>query len=128
MGCGRRHWGAADIPKWHCEDEARGWDRDGCEAYKFREVFTADRSSQVTAATQPSFLQHVVYLDNSRKGAPEEETNDKGTEFAKMTVIGEVSRRFVVSPDIDAMLDELELGSGRSKKRRNDMANRTEVG
>jgi len=81
----------------------------------------------VTAATQPSFLQHVVYLDNSRKGAPDEETNDKGTEFAKMTVVGEVSRRFVVSPDIDAMLDELELGSGRSKKL-SDMSNRTEIG
>ena len=92
----------------------------------FREIFTAHRcSSQVTAATQPSFLQHVVYLDHSRKDDLEEEKQDKRIEFTKMTVIGEVSRQFVVSPDIDAMLDELELGS---KKQQSGMPNRTEFG
>ncbi|KAL5492246.1 hypothetical protein ACEPAI_3693 [Sanghuangporus weigelae] len=47
----------------------------------------------VTAATQPSFLQHAVHVDMEKK---------------KLSVIGEVNRRFVVSPDIDALLESLE--------------------
>jgi len=43
----------------------------------------------VTAATQPSFLQQAVYVDRS--------SND-------LRVLGEVSRRFVVTPDIDSLL------------------------
>lgn len=43
----------------------------------------------MTAATQPSFLQQAVYVDRS--------SND-------LRVLGEVSRRFVVTPDIDSLL------------------------
>ncbi len=49
----------------------------------------SDRSTQVTAATQPSFLQQAVHVDRARKD---------------LRVLGEVSRRFVVTPDIDSLL------------------------
>ncbi|KAH9846037.1 RNA polymerase III RPC4-domain-containing protein [Lenzites betulinus] len=48
----------------------------------------------VTAATQPSFLQHAVYVD---------------TEHKRLCVLGEVNRRFVVTPDLDALLAGLEV-------------------
>ncbi|KAI8996571.1 RNA polymerase III RPC4-domain-containing protein [Trametes punicea] len=48
----------------------------------------------VTAATQPSFLQHAVYVD---------------TENKRLCVLGEVNRRFVVTPDIEALLTSMEL-------------------
>ncbi|KAJ6621308.1 RNA polymerase III RPC4-domain-containing protein [Mycena sp. CBHHK59/15] len=48
----------------------------------------------VTAATQPSFLQHAVCLDLSQK---------------RLTVLGEVNKRFVVSPDIDTLLAAMEV-------------------
>jgi DNA-directed RNA polymerase III subunit RPC4 len=44
---------------------------------------------QVTAATQPSFLQQAVHVDRSTKD---------------LRVLGEVSRRFVVTPNIDSLL------------------------
>ncbi|KAH9995575.1 RNA polymerase III RPC4-domain-containing protein [Russula vinacea] len=43
----------------------------------------------VTAATQPSFLQQAVHVDRASKD---------------LRVLGEVSRRFVVTPDIDSLL------------------------
>lgn len=46
-------------------------------------------SVQVTAATQPSFLQQAVHVDRSTKD---------------LRVLGEVSRRFVVTPNIDSLL------------------------
>lgn len=46
-------------------------------------------SVQVTAATQPSFLQQAVHVDRASKD---------------LRVLGEVSRRFVVTPDIDSLL------------------------
>lgn len=49
--------------------------------------------TQVTPSTQPSFLQHATYID---------------TENKRLCVLGEVSRRLVVSPDIDALLVSLE--------------------
>ena len=48
---------------------------------------------QVSAATQPSFLQHAVHLDPVEK---------------RLCVLGEVNRRFVVSPDIDTLLTAME--------------------
>ncbi|KAM5533857.1 hypothetical protein V8D89_012520 [Ganoderma adspersum] len=48
----------------------------------------------VTAATQPSFLQHAVRLDSTNK---------------RLCVLGEVNRRFVVTPDLDALLTAMEL-------------------
>ncbi|PCH44215.1 hypothetical protein WOLCODRAFT_77085 [Wolfiporia cocos MD-104 SS10] len=48
----------------------------------------------VTAATQPSFLQQAVYVDPSNK---------------RLCVLGEVNRRFVVTPDIDTLLSSMEL-------------------
>ncbi|OJT01890.1 hypothetical protein TRAPUB_7667 [Trametes pubescens] len=48
----------------------------------------------VTAATQPSFLQHAVYVDSANK---------------RLSVLGEVNRRFVVTPDIDSLLASMEL-------------------
>lgn len=50
--------------------------------------------------TQPSFLQHAVYLNTGKDG-------DKDSPKS-MTVLGQVSRRFAVSPDVDYMLDSLE--------------------
>ncbi|EKM49985.1 uncharacterized protein PHACADRAFT_213756 [Phanerochaete carnosa HHB-10118-sp] len=47
----------------------------------------------VTAATQPSFLQHAVHLDPTEK---------------RLCVLGEINRRFVVSPDIDTLLSAME--------------------
>lgn len=49
---------------------------------------------QVTAATQPSFLQHAVHLDPEKK---------------RVNVLGEVNRRFVVSPNIEALLASMQL-------------------
>lgn len=46
-------------------------------------------SAQVTAATQPSFLQQAVHVDRASKD---------------LRVLGEISRRFVVTPDIDSLL------------------------
>ncbi|KAJ3564098.1 hypothetical protein NP233_g8510 [Leucocoprinus birnbaumii] len=46
----------------------------------------------VNAATQPSFLQQAVYLD----------TNNK-----QLVVLGEVNKQFVVSPDIDSLLETM---------------------
>ncbi|KAI1796644.1 RNA polymerase III RPC4-domain-containing protein [Ganoderma leucocontextum] len=48
----------------------------------------------VTAATQPTFLQHAIYLDSTNK---------------RLCVLGEVNRRFVVTPDLDALLSAMEL-------------------
>ncbi|KAJ7281666.1 RNA polymerase III RPC4-domain-containing protein [Mycena rebaudengoi] len=48
----------------------------------------------VTAATQPSFLQHAVCLDLPEK---------------RLTILGEVNKRFVVSPDIDTLLAAMEV-------------------
>ncbi|KIJ55322.1 hypothetical protein M422DRAFT_63435 [Sphaerobolus stellatus SS14] len=47
----------------------------------------------VTAATQPSFLQHAAYIDPETK---------------KLFILGEVNRRFVVSPDTDKLIEEAE--------------------
>ena len=41
-----------------------------------------------------SFLQHAVYLDAAKK---------------RLCVLGEVNRRFVVTPDLDALLSAMEL-------------------
>lgn len=47
---------------------------------------------QVSAATQPSFLQQAVVFD---------------IEQGSMNVLGSVQRRFVVSPDLDMLLDDV---------------------
>jgi len=47
----------------------------------------------VTAATQPSFLQHAAYLDIPNK---------------RLSVLGEVNKRFVVSPNVEALLSAME--------------------
>lgn len=49
---------------------------------------------QVTAATQPSFLQQAVHVDAENK---------------RVHVLGEVNRRFVVSPDVETLLSAMEL-------------------
>jgi len=48
---------------------------------------------QVSAATQPSFLQHAVRLDMNEK---------------RLMVLGEVNKRFVVSPNVEALLSAME--------------------
>ncbi|KZT10060.1 uncharacterized protein LAESUDRAFT_741655 [Laetiporus sulphureus 93-53] len=48
----------------------------------------------VTAATQPSFLQQAVYVDPTNK---------------QLCILGEVSRHFVISPDIETLLTAMEL-------------------
>ncbi|KAG6889961.1 hypothetical protein C0992_003441 [Termitomyces sp. T32_za158] len=47
----------------------------------------------VTAATKPSFLQQVVHLDEEKK---------------RLVVLGEVNKRFSVSPDVDTLLSAME--------------------
>ncbi|KAF9245249.1 RNA polymerase III RPC4-domain-containing protein [Melanogaster broomeanus] len=48
---------------------------------------------QVSEATQPSFLQQAVHLDMENK---------------RLHVLGEVNKRFVVSPDLDTLLIAME--------------------
>ncbi|KAJ8461970.1 hypothetical protein ONZ51_g11198 [Trametes cubensis] len=48
----------------------------------------------VTATTQPSFLQHAVYVDHEHK---------------RLCVLGEVNRCFVATPDIETLLTSMEL-------------------
>ncbi|KAI9464187.1 RNA polymerase III RPC4-domain-containing protein [Boletus coccyginus] len=48
----------------------------------------------VSEATRPSFLQQAVHLDVENK---------------KLHVLGEINKRFVVSPDLDALLTSMEL-------------------
>ncbi|KAJ8094759.1 hypothetical protein PM082_010765 [Marasmius tenuissimus] len=52
---------------------------------------------QVTAGTQPSFLQHAVGVDASK---------------TRMTVLGEINKHFTVSPDVDTLLKALESSTG----------------
>ena len=49
---------------------------------------------QVTGSTQPTFLQHVTYVDPENK---------------RLCVLGEIYRRFAVSPDVEALLDRIEI-------------------
>ncbi|KAJ8094342.1 hypothetical protein PM082_010776 [Marasmius tenuissimus] len=51
----------------------------------------------VTAGTQPSFLQHAVSVDASK---------------TRMTVLGEINKHFTVSPDVDTLLKALESSTG----------------
>lgn len=62
---------------------------------------------QVTAATQPSFLQHAVYLDDTKN---------------RLIVLGEVNRRFIVSPDVDLLLEDMLVMEEQKKKRRAEEA------
>ena len=55
---------------------------------------------QVAPATQASFRQYAVKVDTTSQ---------------EMIILGEVSKRFVVSPDIDALLAAMELRDSRSK-------------
>lgn len=48
----------------------------------------------MSEATRPSFLQQAVHLDMENK---------------KLHVLGEVNKRFVVSPDLDTLLTSMEL-------------------
>lgn len=59
-----------------------------------QELANTYRCAQVAAATQPSFLQHAVHLDTAKK---------------QLCVLGEVNRRFIVSPDLEALLTSMEL-------------------
>lgn len=52
------------------------------------------RLFEVSEATQPSFLQQAVHLDMENK---------------KLHVLGEVNKKFVVSPDLDVLLASMEL-------------------
>lgn len=58
---------------------------------------------QVTAATQPSFLQHAVYHDEDKK---------------RLVVLGEVNRRFIVSPDIDVLLEDMLVVEEKENERK----------
>ncbi|KAH7335114.1 RNA polymerase III RPC4-domain-containing protein [Rhizoctonia solani] len=58
---------------------------------------------EVTAATQPSFLQHAVYHDHDKK---------------RLVVLGEVNRRFIVSPDIDLLLEDMLIMEEKKRKRK----------
>jgi DNA-directed RNA polymerase III subunit RPC4 len=53
-------------------------------------------SWQVVAATQSSFLQHAVHMDLPKK---------------RLSLLGEVNKRFVVSPNIDVLLDAMGTSS-----------------
>ena len=45
----------------------------------------------INRATQPSFLQNVVNIDDK---------------YRQISVLGEVGHRYVVTPDIDRLLDQ----------------------
>jgi DNA-directed RNA polymerase III subunit RPC4 len=62
---------------------------------------------QVSAATQPSFLQHAVYLDDAKN---------------RLVVLGEVNRRFIVSPDVGLLLDDMLIQEEKARKRRAEEA------
>lgn len=51
-------------------------------------------ASQVTAATQPSFLQHAAFLDMPNK---------------RLNILGEVNKRFVVSPNVETLLAAMNI-------------------
>ncbi|CAK5273913.1 unnamed protein product [Mycena citricolor] len=55
----------------------------------------------VAAATQPSFLQHATLLDLKEK---------------HLTILGEVNKRFVVSPDVETLLTAMELAERPTRK------------
>jgi DNA-directed RNA polymerase III subunit RPC4 len=50
--------------------------------------------TQVTSATQPSFLSHAVHVDTARK---------------RLCVLGEVNKRFIVTPDVEMLLADLDV-------------------
>lgn len=60
----------------------------------------------MTAATQPSFLQHAVHLDMAKK---------------RLCVLGELNRRFIVSPNIDTLIESLEISNRSSPMDIDDM-------
>ncbi|KAG9099656.1 hypothetical protein FS749_000718 [Ceratobasidium sp. UAMH 11750] len=62
---------------------------------------------EVAAATQPSFLQHAVYFDDAKN---------------RLVVLGEVNRRFIVSPDVDLLLDDMLIQEEKEKKRQAEEA------
>jgi hypothetical protein len=66
---------------------------------------TLVNASKVAASTQPSFLQEAVYLNKPKNC---------------VNALGKVSRRFIVSPDMDQLLEELEEVD-RAKKDEPDM-------
>jgi DNA-directed RNA polymerase III subunit RPC4 len=47
----------------------------------------------MNASTQPSFYQEAVYTDSEKQ---------------RLCAIGEVSKRFTISPDVDALLHAME--------------------
>lgn len=47
----------------------------------------------MTAATQPSFLQHAAFLDLPNK---------------RLNILGEVNKRFVVSPNVETLLAAMD--------------------
>ncbi|KAH7890746.1 RNA polymerase III RPC4-domain-containing protein [Phlebopus sp. FC_14] len=53
---------------------------------------------KISEATQPSFLQQAVHLDIENKS---------------LHVVGEVNKRFVVSPDLDTLLNAMEIADRR---------------
>jgi len=61
---------------------------------------------EVTAGTQPTFLQHAVHL----------ELNDDGENRSGMTVLGGVNRRFVVSPDVESLLEAMETAESKDNQ------------
>lgn len=50
----------------------------------------------MSAATQPGFLQYAAFVDEKQ-----------------MSILGEVSKRFVASPDIDALLEAMTVADQR---------------
>jgi DNA-directed RNA polymerase III subunit RPC4 len=54
----------------------------------------------VTAATQASFLQHIVHVDYGN---------------SRINVLGEVNRRFIASPDISTLLSQLKANDTKSE-------------
>jgi len=56
-------------------------------------------SIQVRPGVPPTFLQHIVHLGGKDKAA---------------TVLGEIHKQYVVTPDIDRLLDELFKNGGKT--------------
>ena len=94
----RCHRAARDIRERCCQDAPRERHPHGRGSLPFLSHANPNPSRacnvQVTAATQPSFLQQAVHVDAENK---------------RVHVLGEVNRRFVVSPDVETLLSAMEL-------------------
>ncbi|KAH6916232.1 RNA polymerase III RPC4-domain-containing protein [Coprinopsis sp. MPI-PUGE-AT-0042] len=64
--------------------------------------------TKVTPSTQASFLQHIAHVQPPSSSDP--------SDVGRLTVLGEVNKQFVASPDVDALLEALERKEREEKE------------